>query len=172
MCELIASGASLSIFPNITTKVQLLCTATPPISTINMGLRKSTIGTKVILWEDIFSMCYDTSYIYVAFTNYNTRLGVFAKKFIPRGTLITEYYGSLDKNIKHPSDHRTHTLDISYKTRIIHIRGIQKPIWWCGVGSMIYSSDEPNCEFVKDKNYLRAYAKSKIDINIGEELLV
>lgn len=168
-------GVSLKYFQAVSSKIRIVRTGNntiiPPSPPIRRGRRRKISVNPENNCDDIFGMSYDTPYIHIRMTKY-AGLGVFASTFIPAKTLVTEYCGNVchDDDVRLPESHKTHMLSIEFKQS--YIRGLQRPLWWHGVGSLVNSAIAANCFFEKDIISLRAYLVAKRDIRVGEELLV
>lgn len=111
------------------------------------------------------------------FTDYGAGLGVFAAKKIPKGEVVTEYAGCIvPKNPDFPDDGIFTTPHFkSIAGGGIHvIHGLQRPICWCGVGSLLNSSSTPNCGWYRERerNKDRIYIISLAEIKEDTELLL
>lgn len=106
-------------------------------------------------------------------------IGVFAKKFIPAGTRITNYEGEWIQPTfgegRHKGIMHTHVLSLSAMDAL---DGIRYPEAGRGVGSLINSSlgtgIKPNARFITINRVTKkgAYARATRDIQPDEEILI
>ncbi len=120
----------------------------------------------------VFREIYDTCFVYCRITE-DKGVGVFAIKFIPKNTLITEYFGNViyteDNDSYIPNKYKTHWR--KNEVLVTCIAGITRPIKGCGVGSLCNSSQNSNADFYKvTKHPFKTYIKARFDINPDEEI--
>lgn len=168
--ELVESGKSLQLFPVVSCKVTVREEIGIPhflYKCPSMGRPRKPVPQPETSRPDMFGKVYDSPYVEVMFSG-GMGLGVFAKVDIPPNTYATEYYGTHIVPMPLPRHHTTHTLSLTRDMSVI--QGIQFPISFCGVGSLINSSPKPNCRFVKFPEQGRAYIQTCRQIRAGEEL--
>ena len=123
---------------------------------------------------DIFGIVrYDTDAIEVRWSCVCNGLGVFAKRRIKKGEMITEYEGRecMREEIEKMADwEKTHVRVIAYRRS--YTDGLRLPEPGRGVGSLINSGRNDNAKFKKKRNKEKIVIEATRDIGIDEEILI
>ena len=123
----------------------------------------------------------ETSHIYISQSSICSGRGIFARRFIPKGTIITKYAGEVMPHSQTPKGNMyvlEMTEDFKNKDRAVYV-GIEDPLQLHHKGVAQLANDaisktltgrENNSRFISNKRGM--YVEARRDISRGEEILV